>query len=107
MAHQSKTVESYMKLIWNKNTARHEPARNISKVHLPVQDTDNPVLAGESDHAVIRGPSGLNLTEATDLRRESEYLEQESKAKIGQSLNSSSSSSDNSNSPLWLDYSKS
>ena len=55
----------------------------FQKVHLPVQDTDNSVLAGEGDHAVIGGPSGLNLTEATDLRRESEYLEQESKAKNG------------------------
>ena len=69
-------------------------------MHLPIQDTDNSVLTGEGDHAVIWGPSGLNFTEATDLRREAEYLEQESKAKTGQSLNNSSSSSSNGNLPL-------
>ena len=42
--------------------------------YLPIEDTNDAVLTGEGDHAVVWGPGGLDFTEAADLRREAENL---------------------------------
>ena len=43
---------------------------------LPVEDTNDTVLAGEGDHAVVGGPGGLDFSKAADFRREAEDLKE-------------------------------
>ena len=42
--------------------------------YLPVEDADHTIFSSKSYHAVIRGPSGLDLSKTTHFWREAEDL---------------------------------